>query len=150
MNDTFYSEETWGMLLPLSIVAAIVFAVIAINVLWEKISNYRYCRNFLKYPGWDLKWEEFVIPSVISVFLAAGSLFWAVWTTSNYMENQDKLYKTYSYTVMFEVMDKLSVKAATNVKPVIKDNKLHWTLPDGTEVHTTHFIVRRNETVTAK
>lgn len=150
MNDPFYSEEIWVIFLPVSVVTAIVFGVIAINVLWEKVADYRCCTDFLKYPGWNLKREEFILPCVVSVFLAAMSLIWTVWTVSNYMENQDKLYKTYSFTVTFEVMDKLSIKAATNTEPVIKDNKLHWTLPDGTEVHTTQFSVRRNEVVSCK
>lgn len=150
MNDPFYSDESLIIFLSISVVTAVSFGVIAIGTIWDKISNYRYCKDFLKYPGWNLKYEEFVFPCVISVFIAAMSIFWAAWTASNYMDNQDKLYKTYSYTVAFEVDGKMSIKAATNKEPVIKDNKLHWTLPDGTEVYTTHFSVRRNEVVSCK
>lgn len=144
MEDPFYFENWIHPTFFVGICLSAILTLITVGVIYDTFSEFRLFSKFRYADGWEInKWGLFGT-SAFLVTLTAGSFWVTAYFGSIHSKQYEKLHNEYAYMVEFDVTNALTVKAATDKEPVIQNGALLWTLPDGTEVKTTCFKIRKN------
>lgn len=144
MEDPYYFETWIQVAFFVSICLSAILTLITVGIIYDTFSEFRLFSKFRYADGWKInKWGLFG-PSAFLTTLTAGSFWLTTYFGSLYSKQWEKLNNEYAYMVEFDVTNALTFKVATNKEPVIQNGTLLWTLPDGTEVKTACFKIRKN------